>query len=157
VLSKEEKVRIIRGRIFNVWQTEWIHEAHISGKGMHLLEIKQHVKHWPWSCHKMRVVETAMAKLRLGHVGLNQHLYRFNMSDTQMCQCGQIESINHFLFQCPKHIKERNELKQQLQKLKVTFNLKNILGGGDYPADVQHEIVTIMAEYLMNTNKMYII
>ena len=38
-----------------------------------------------------------MARLRVGHAGVNSHLHRFGVMDTQACICGDPETIEHFL------------------------------------------------------------
>lgn len=48
-------------------------------------------------------------QLHTGHIPLNKHLHRIKRSATPMClQCGdaQIESIHHFLFDCPRYNRE---------------------------------------------------
>ena len=56
-------------------------------------------------------------RLRLGHVGLNDYLHRFNMNDSNLCQqCKTPETIDHFLLNCQKYNVERANLIRQLRK-----------------------------------------
>ena len=101
-VGRNDKSRLLEDLLRNQWQEHWYNTMRISGKGNHLFKIKMKIEEWKWVSHSDRRVETAMARLRMGHVGINQHLYRFNMSDTDLCDCGSTETITHFLFQCPK-------------------------------------------------------
>jgi ribonuclease HI len=154
-LSKEEMVRIVRESISCFWGQYYVNQVEISGKGRHLFELKDSLVYWPWTSHRVRVVETAMARLRLGHVGLNEHLFRFKMRDTNLCECGELETIAHFLMHCPNYNVSRGRLRNQLMKLNVNFNLKNILGGGVYSPDIQKNIVDCAGEYLLSTGRLW--
>ncbi|KYQ48810.1 hypothetical protein ALC60_12140 [Trachymyrmex zeteki] len=46
-------------------------------------------------------------RLRSGHNSLKSSLYRFEISDTDLCSCGHIENENHILWECDKFHKER--------------------------------------------------
>ena len=41
-----------------------------------------------------------MAKLRIGHIGLNQHLFRFQLVDSPLCECGEVETRENLLMHC---------------------------------------------------------
>jgi hypothetical protein len=43
---------------------------------------------------------------------------------------------------------------QQLSRIDVDFSLRNILGGGAFPAPIQKEIVVLMGKYLQDTGKL---
>ncbi|KAI6004652.1 hypothetical protein EDD15DRAFT_2150398, partial [Pisolithus albus] len=52
-------------------------------------------------------------QLRTGHIPLNLHLHRLQKSDTPNClQCDSAtpEDVHHYLFQCPRYIRERHTL-----------------------------------------------
>jgi len=56
-------------------------------------------------------------QLRTGHIPLNKHLHRIKKSTTPEClQCGdnQIETVHHYLFDCPRYNRERHVLRQKL-------------------------------------------
>ena len=62
--------------------------------------IKNKVGTWKHANQKSRY-ETVLARLRSGHVGLAQHSFRVQLKDGPLCNCGQVETIEHFLLQCP--------------------------------------------------------
>jgi ribonuclease HI len=154
-LSKEEMVSHVKKGLFSMWEQHWDSELNTTNKGRHLKSIRDHIGYWPWTSHKIRVVETVMARLRLGHIGLNQHLNRFQMRDSNLCTCGQVESIEHFLLDCVNYQTDRNTLKQKLQSIGINFTIKDILGGGPHSSSVQKNIVNHVANYLLSTNKLW--
>ena len=66
------------------WQSEWTNRVNVSGKGRHLMLVKYEIGIWPWLSNKVRVIETAMARLRVSRAGVNAHLHRFGMKDTSV-------------------------------------------------------------------------
>jgi ribonuclease HI len=53
-------------------------------------------------------------QLRLSHIALNHHLFRINRSETPSCpHCRAItvETVNHFLLDCPHYARERHKLR----------------------------------------------
>ena len=57
-------------------------------------------------------------QLRSGHIGLNQHLFRIRKSDTPVCPNCQgitVESVKHFLINCPFYRRERHALNVKLR------------------------------------------
>ena len=56
-------------------------------------------------------------QLRTGHIPLNRHLHQFKRSETPLClQCPNncVETVHHFLFDCPKYARERHALRIKL-------------------------------------------
>ncbi|KAF2365792.1 Ribonuclease H-like domain [Trinorchestia longiramus] len=82
-------------------------------------------------------------RLRLGHVGVAVHLHCFQLLESPLCRCGQVETVEHFLLNCDNYSAQRHPLKRLLQCLGLQFNLKNVLGGGDYSSGVQLRIISL--------------
>jgi hypothetical protein len=60
-------------------------------------------------------------QLRSGHIGLNQHLFRFEFEDRKrhpaLIVCGITgETVKHFLLDCPQYACERHELQTKLRQ-----------------------------------------
>ena len=58
-------------------------------------------------------------QLRTGHIGLNQHLFRIKKAESPSCpHCKGItvETIKHFLLDCPSYRRERHELRSKLRR-----------------------------------------
>jgi hypothetical protein len=58
-------------------------------------------------------------QLRSGHVALNHHLFRIRRSETPFCPHCQgitVETVKHFLLDCPQNVRERHELRIKLRR-----------------------------------------
>lgn len=62
------------------------------------LECKSRVPKWYYvGSRKGQILH---CKLRLKCSSLKLHLFQKNLVDNPLCQCGQVESIDHFLLRC---------------------------------------------------------
>lgn len=148
--SCEELVSKIRNSLYSEWFTTWQNNVRETGKGHFLTQIKTKIEYWPWANHENRSIETALARLRLGHAGVKSHLARFNLSNSSLCQCGAVETIEHLLLTCPSYIDSRTNITNTLTRLNIPINLKNILGGGLFPDYVQQEITNSTGKFLIS-------
>ena len=153
-LPRQDKLRLAQLKLSQIWDFQWKSSIASSGKGRHLSLIKAVPSEWSWAYHPDRKIETSLARLRIGHAGLNFHLFRINASPSPSCPCGQTETIEHFFFQCPLYAQARTILYDSLVSLNVTFSLKNILGGGDLPQEKQKIIIQNTATFIHATNKL---
>ena len=154
VMCREDKVSEIRMEVMRQWEEDWKQKVAITNTGHHLMQIRDKVGYWPWSSFKGRIMETAFAKFRLGHVGLRKHLYRFNLTNTALCSCGRDESIEHFLLQCPLYANSRTIMQTQLHSIGVPVTMKCMLGGGEYPPKIQSEIMQYVSLFLASTGRL---
>lgn len=156
-LPSEDFANICKHKLHIVWKRHWEQTVIHDRKGTALYAVKNDLKFWPWTSHTERVVETGVARLRLGHVGLAQHLHRFRMADTPLCECGEVENVSHFLLDCPEYTHSRRVLQASLSMLQITepLSLLMLLGGSDRPAKIQFKILSHLAIYLRETGKLY--
>ena len=156
-LSREEIKSSLHTKLLATWHIYWSRVVAHTSTGRFLRSIKSELGDWPWACHKSRSLERAMARLRLGHAGVRAHLSRFGMGDTDLCVCGAVETIEHFLLFCPLHRVSRVALSSGLSLLGVPMTLPNVLGGGPFPAPVQMQIVNLLSQYLTGTGKLHVL
>ena len=154
VMCSEDKVSEIRVAVWKAWEGDWKQKVATTNTGQHLRKIRDKVGYWPWSSIKERIMETALAKFRLGHVGLREHMHRFKRTNSNLCHCGRVESIQHFFLQCPLFANSRTILQSQLHSIGVPVTMKCILGGGEYPPKIQYEIMQYVSLYLASTGKL---
>ena len=96
--------------MYSYWTSKWEQAIEQTNKGRRLHEIKTRIEHWPWAYISNRRLETALARLRVGHVGVRQHLFRFQLSDTPNCECGEVETVDHLLLFCQNSQEARASL-----------------------------------------------
>jgi len=159
MVPTEDYYQVITNNIKTEWLQQWHSVVRTEAKGKHLFSIKDNLDFWPWSSHQVRVVETAVARLRVGHAGTAQHLFRFGMHPTPLCNCGEIESISHLLLECQLHEEERNNLKDAIKNAQITIpiSVKMLLGGEKLSNRQQFVILNCLHIYLRNINKLHIL
>jgi hypothetical protein len=69
-------------------------------------------------------------QLRTGHIGLNHHLFRIHKAESPSCPHCQgitVETVKHFLLDCPHYRKERHILQRKLRRnaRSLSFLLSN--------------------------------
>jgi ribonuclease HI len=52
-----------------------------------------------------------LAQLRTNVSRLNTYLHKINIVETDKCECGVTESVQHFLFSCPRWTEERRNMR----------------------------------------------
>jgi hypothetical protein len=95
-----------------------------------------------------------MTRLRIGHVGVANHMQRFNMKDSNMCgSCGVVDDVPHLMMKCNKYDNLRLVARAKLEALNVGYTLQNILGCGDFSIKTQKQIQEILAAYVTGTGR----
>jgi ribonuclease HI len=154
-LTKLDAKYIIKSKLYSIWKTKWDEQTNLSNVGAHIRKVRMTLGYWPWtSIPENRRLETIMARLRIGHTGLNAYLHRFGLHWSPLCNCGLMETVEHYLLECILTDNHRRELRRSLAAIDVQFNVKNILGGGNFNLRIQKKIVMHMGKYFSNTNKM---
>ena len=150
-----EHISILEDRHDKVWQKYWENEVQRTQKGRHLRMIKDKVGHWPWTTHKNKRVEVSMTRLRIGHVGLNAIKQRFQLTHDPHCECGELETIDHFLLDCNLYQNNRNILKNSINRLdsELEFSTKTLLGGSQKPVQKQILINEFLSRFLISSGK----
>ena len=100
------------------WQNQWSNGE----KGRHCYSIVPKISQNPWYCkfgsNLSRPILTMMAKIISNHNSLNSHLHRFNIVDNPLCNyCGNWDTVDHIIFNCPNYTEGRSELIQHLTPL----------------------------------------
>jgi ribonuclease HI len=67
-----------------------------------------------YNCLPNRTACAQIAQLRTGHCGLNKYLHRFKKRDDPKCECGRVETVEHFLMECHRYVEQRNELRKSV-------------------------------------------
>lgn len=66
---------------------------------------------------------SSITQLRSGHIPLYHYLASRNLRTDSTCVCETSpETVEHFLFNCPLHNNQRQELRRELEDLEIPFN-----------------------------------
>ena len=108
----------------------------------------------PYLSFKPRHLETTLTRFRLGHVGVNSHMFRFEMSRTHLCnECGVNDTIEHYWLQCRKYSLARTIMYEALSEIGVPLTIRNILVPDDLSLPMCRKVVHIAASYINATGR----
>jgi hypothetical protein len=98
-----------------------------------------------------RQVQIYHARLRMGCSSLNSHLYKRNLSENALCTCLQIETVKHYLLECPNF---SNIRKDTLGKIPHISNLTTLLFGNNLLSTDENENIFVYVQtYIKQTNR----
>ena len=92
------------------WQDMW----EKSETGRHLFNYRPQVDYKIKHKFDKRKGESVVAQLRTGYARLNEYLNKSNIAESDMCQCGEIESVKHYLIECEMYENEREQLRRKM-------------------------------------------
>ena len=92
------------------WQDMWDKTE----KGRHLFNYRNKVGLNLEHKYQSTKGEISVIQLRTGYVRLNEYLQKTNAVESNKCQCSQIESIGHYLLECPLYENQREKLRRKL-------------------------------------------
>lgn len=99
----------------------------------------------------VRKVDTAITRLRLNRTKLRASLtQKIKKIDPKCLNCtlNKDETIQHYLFECPNHLDERQQLEHTCLKLNIIGNVQNII----YPTnETRIEIYNSLWKYITET------
>ncbi|KAF2354492.1 Ribonuclease H domain, partial [Trinorchestia longiramus] len=147
-LCYDESIKQLYNSFSEYWRQNWFQLMESTGKGRFLAIHAESPATPVRREHPCRWVDCAISRLRLGHVGVAAHLHRFQLLESPLCRCGQVDTVEHFLLNCGNYSAQRHPLKRLLQCLGLQLNLKNVLGGGDSSSRVQLRIIRVLAQFL---------
>ena len=136
-LTALEYISLLKKKVTAFWDNQWKYGMEATAKGLFLRDIRDHIAS-PDNILTMRNrrQQVVLSRLRMGHAGLQQYLYRFQMAEDDICESCDLflpETIEHFLLICSGHEAARFELKQQLNLIGVgEVNIKTLLLGNSY-------------------------
>jgi hypothetical protein len=83
-----------------------------------------------WHTHKNRAIQSALIWLRSGHNKLNGTISKWDMDIQPEWPhgCPEIENSTHVLLHCPHYSAARRELKLEIEKLKLPFDVPTLTG-----------------------------
>ena len=153
-----EYLKPLKSSFFQLWTRTWKDKVVLHQKGKFLSDVLAKPMYRPWLSNNSRIVETVSARIRIGHVGVQNHMYRFEMSQDRFCdECGVHDTIEHFIIRCDKYHDNREELKLTMISLGVPFSLKNLLLGGEFDERLQRKIHHSLMKYIRKSGIIYLL
>ena len=115
-LSLQEKLCILNKSYTDYWKNYWYANVDETQKGLRLKQLRspKFVTFPVPTLLGNRRDEINIFRLRIGHVGLGEHLFRTKQKDDNTCECGDRETIQHYLFECELYEQQRIRLCREL-------------------------------------------
>lgn len=139
----------LKNKLWEQWLTDWQRSVEIKGRwyaGFQAVFPKD-----PWFA-KFPFTDrrhiTTIIRMRTGHCLTNEHKFRIGLSDTPQCECGQVEDLNHLIFDCPINEIPDFDLYREL----VTCNIPTPINIGTLISDLNLEASIVLARYLKGIN-----
>ena len=156
-LCELEYYSILKEKVQIYCTNHWKQQTIESGKGLFLTTVRDKV-----ASSKLvvdlpsRRHQVVIHRLRMGHAGVKQYLYRFGMGDSGECvQCQSSETIHHYLLECSCSAVQRDLMIISLRQVGISNpTLKILLGGDESFADSRRKIFEILIQYIKDTNKL---
>jgi hypothetical protein len=109
---KSARIQLVKLSTNADWRTTW--KQNRAAKLLHKITTKRNV-HQSDKIYKSiarRNDVAQIARLRTGHCSLNQYLHRFGIEESPTCECNSevIETVDHYLINCPKYDRQRHKL-----------------------------------------------
>ena len=155
-LGKEEVKRLVKIAKEKAWQTSYDTAIERAQGELHIGTIKTVIGYWPWAVFKHRAIETAVSRMKIGHLELNESLNRFGQAVSHLCsRCNVPESVEHYLLICRRFTEQRRRLVTALNQNGIhSINVKTILGGARLTPEQQKCIATHLERYIRETKRL---
>ena len=96
--------------IVSKWQRRW----DISESGRFLHTFKPLVDSKPYLDLPSKDLFPTILQLRTRYCSLNEYRYKLNQCESSKCVCGDIETVQHFILECPLYEDNRQKLQKNL-------------------------------------------
>ncbi|XP_052271348.1 uncharacterized protein LOC127872052 [Dreissena polymorpha] len=113
------------------WQKRWQN----SSTGSTFYEFFPSVEQKRHLDHPDKATYGVILQLQTGYSILNAHRTRVGINVSPLCECGALESTEHYLLECYIHETHRGELLKALHKLcgVTALDIKTLLNTDDHP------------------------
>lgn len=151
--SPQDRIRQVKTGILGLWQQQWDVDQHSRFLG----SIKPTLGDWEWAYSRSRSTETALSRLRLGHVGVFSHLHRFGLVPSPDCPvCHVEETVAHVLLVCHRYHSQRQLLCGKLRLLGIMVpSVRLLLGGDTSLGELNSKVVALTGGFLSATGLLH--
>ena len=102
-----------------------------------------------------------MNRLLTGHSLLNNHMAKILPDRTPYCvNCGKVENVTHFVFECPAYDQQRNILENGIEEAihrhtlqEGPITLKVLTGNTEGSIEANKELQEVFKEYIRATKR----
>ena len=94
------------------------------------------------------------SRIRMGHSGLNQHLYNNHIEESPKCECGcPKETTEHYIFECRLFLEARDEMMGKIPNI-FEHTAKVFLNGCDnYSEKINMQLLIAVTTYITRSGR----
>ena len=101
------------------WQTQWDN----TDKGRTYYKYHQDVTERNKNDFPTKFLSSTITSLRSGYTRLNYYKHLVNQIDSPNCTCGEPETVQHYLLECPNYDNDREKMRNDLFFATGSFRL----------------------------------
>ena len=99
-----------------------------------------------------------IAKLRLGYNKLKEYQHKIGNTDTNLCECGEVETVEHCLLNCENYFNEREAMRTHIFNTVgiIDFTCDLLLGctKTDLRKNYGIDICSALGEFITQTSRL---
>ena len=141
--------------IVSKWQQRW----EISESGRFLHNFKPLVDSKPYLDLPSKDLFPTILQLRTGYCSLNESRFKLNQCESSECVCGEIETVQHFILECPLYEDNRQRLQKNLfLQLGIPYLDMDLLLGYSENENIsgwRESIICELGQYIANTGRLF--
>ena len=134
------------------WQRRW----ELSEKGRHLYELKPEVTSKDKYTSFLKS-ERIIHQLRTGYCNLKYYRHKTGLDDSPLCQCGDPETVQHYIEECTRYDDIRERLRTRICRDTGTFEFtKDLLltiNSEDSHYQDRHTLTTAIDEFIIESKR----
>ena len=137
-------------------QKQWLSVVYEKRGTEHLSRLRPDVSRPSSFFVGTRQQQTILARLRFGSCELHASRSRWYPNVSELCECGQIETVRHFLLHCEKYRQSRTKMISEIRTFWQGIISEDLLLGGATVRlqDCQWElVVAAVARFVESTNR----
>ena len=150
-VTKSDVIQAAKQSTLTKWQNRW----NISNSGRHLYELMPSVQELCHLDYPNPSIGRIMTELRTGYSHLNYYRHQIGISPSPLCECGGIETTEHYLLHCTIYEPERIQLRNKIAEL-VGININTVASLLTKEEETKEHYLTItalVADYIKSTNR----
>ena len=136
------------------WQRQW----ESSETGRSLFNYKPNVTDKSLIDFPNTIVYRNIAKLRLGYNKLKDYQFKLGICESNLCECGQIETVEHYLLHCELYFNERESLRTHIFNTTGTIELTSELLLGCTKFELRkshgHDICSLLGDFITQSKRL---
>ena len=101
----------------------------------------------------IRLGQIYHSRLRTDCSSLNSHLYAKHLTDSPLCDCGEIEDSNHYLLKCNRYADFRRDMLNTVSTLCPPIINTLLWGNSELPRESNTELFLTVQNFILRTKR----